>query len=225
MMLAAFMLQAAHERIFIAAGRGRNPALSRNNRNAGSIQRSRNSSFGRGYIGDGWQRLFQRARSPARTAKSYEGGIEMTLIRGDCGRRGIRSISPPFELNSEPIYRAILAAHQRGVAVRIVARMMTTACMTSKNEALRKIAGGGRGRSVDDGRSGLMHNKFIIHGRSRRVWTGFLEFHGQWQPIGITTTYSSCASAAAARSLPAPSSTRCSNAAEFGTRSSGRWCR
>ena len=76
--------------------------------------------FGRGYIGDGWRLYFSEPDASA-ARESYEGGIEMALVEAIQRTRERLDIAA-FEMNSEPIVQAILDAHRRGVAVRIVDR-------------------------------------------------------------------------------------------------------
>ena len=74
-----------------------------------------------------------------------------------------------FELNNETIFEAILDAQERGVAVRIVTDN-EHGLEDKNNEHLRELDAAGV-PVVDDGRSGLMHNKFMILD-GRAVWTG-----------------------------------------------------
>lgn len=124
-------------------------------------------SFGRGFIGDGWQLYFSEPDASA-ARESYNGGIEMALVEAIQQTRDQLDVAA-FELNSEPIVEAILEAHQRGVVVRIVTDD-DHGLNDEANEALRHLQAAGV-PLVDDGRSGLMHNKFMILD-GRAVWTG-----------------------------------------------------
>jgi len=124
-------------------------------------------NFGRGYIGDGWQLYFTEPDASA-DRERYQGGIETALVEAIDNARESLDIAV-FELNSAPIFRAILAAHQRGVALRIVADD-DHGLLDGKDEALRQLRAAGI-PLIDDGRSGLMHNKFMILD-GRTVWTG-----------------------------------------------------
>ena len=74
-----------------------------------------------------------------------------------------------FELNHDAIFAAILSAHERGVAVRIVTDD-EHGLEDERDSHLRELREAGV-PVADDGRSALMHNKFmIIDGRA--VWTG-----------------------------------------------------
>ena len=124
-------------------------------------------NFGRGYIGEGWQLYFNEPDASA-ASDSYQGGIDEALVAAIAEARDTLDVAA-FELNSEPIYQAILEAHQRGVAVRIVADD-DHGLHDDKNTALRDLQAAGV-PTIDDGRSGLMHNKFMILDGST-VWTG-----------------------------------------------------
>jgi len=124
-------------------------------------------NFGRGYIGDGWRLYFTEPDASA-DRERYQGGIETALVEAIDSARESLDIAV-FELNSAPIFRAILAAHQRGVALRIVADD-DHGLLDGKDDALRQLRAAGI-PLVDDGRSGLMHNKFMILD-GRTVWTG-----------------------------------------------------
>ena len=128
-------------------------------------------SFGRGYIGDGWRLYFSEPDAGA-DRESFQGGIEMALVEAILRTRERLDVAA-FEMNSEPIYQAILDAHERGVAVRIVTDD-DHGLNDDKNEALRQLQAAGV-PLVDDGRSGLMHNKFMILD-GRTVWTGSWNF-------------------------------------------------
>ncbi|MCY3864645.1 MAG: phospholipase D-like domain-containing protein [Chloroflexi bacterium] len=124
-------------------------------------------NFGRGFIGDGW-RLFFNEPDASAARESYEGGIEMALVEAIQETQDQLDVAA-FEMNSEPIVEAILEAHQRGVAVRIVTDD-DHGLNDKADEALRSFQAAGV-PLVDDGRSGLMHNKFMILD-GRAVWTG-----------------------------------------------------
>ncbi len=81
-----------------------------------------------------------------------------------------------YEFNLAPMAEALLAAHRRGVAIRWI---------TDDEDGLEADGQPGRGYFAmlvgagipvkDDGRSGLMHNKFMIVD-SKTTWTGSLNF-------------------------------------------------
>ncbi len=123
--------------------------------------------FGRGYRSESWQLYFNHPDASGER-DNYHGGLD-ALLADAIGQTEATLDIAAFELNSEPISRAILEAYQRGVAVRIV---------TDDEHGLEDGEGSALGDlraagiSVkDDGRSGLMHNKFMIMDRDQ-VWTG-----------------------------------------------------
>lgn len=127
--------------------------------------------FGRGYIGDGWRLYFNEPDASARR-EEYRGGLESALAAAIEQTRETLDIAA-FELNSEPIFDAILEAHTRGLRIRIVADD-DHGLHDDANDALRRLQSAGVA-VVDDGRSGLMHNKFMILDGDA-VWTGSWNF-------------------------------------------------
>lgn len=81
-----------------------------------------------------------------------------------------------FELESERIADALIQAHERGVAVRMVAETDY-----ADNQDLQRVLKAGI-PVVQDKRSALMHNKFIVIDSSL-VWTGSLNVtdNGAWR--------------------------------------------
>lgn len=124
-------------------------------------------SFGRGFIGDGWHVYFNAPDSNVEHS-DYADGIEVPLVNAISDARQSLDIAA-FELNHDDIFEAILNAQERGVAVRIVTDD-EHGLEDERDEHLRELAAAGV-PVMDDGRSALMHNKFmIIDGRA--VWTG-----------------------------------------------------
>ena len=117
---------------------------------------------GRGFIGSWWQVYFNEP------GRGGDDGIDGPLVNAIAAVRHTLDIAA-FEMNSEPIYQAILAAHQRGVRVRIVTDD-EHGLGDEKDDALRRLKDAGI-PIVDDSRSALMHNKFMIMDRAA-VWTG-----------------------------------------------------
>ncbi len=127
--------------------------------------------FGRGYIGDNWQVYFNEPDASV-DSSNYADGIDAPLASAiDAAQRSLDIAA--FELNSQPIYEAILAAHQRGLAVRIVTDDRHGLDDDSNTE-LRDLQAAGV-PIVADSRSGLMHNKFAIVDE-RAVWTGSMNY-------------------------------------------------
>ena len=124
-------------------------------------------SFGRGYIGENWQVYFNEPDAGA-DRLDYADGIDSPLASAIDATQRTLDIAA-FELNSKPIYEAILTAHQRGVAVRIVTDD-EHGLEDESNSELRDLEAAGI-PIVTDNRTGLMHNKFMIVD-SRALWTG-----------------------------------------------------
>ena len=118
---------------------------------------------GRGFIGDWWRVYFNHA--PGDPSGS---GLDAPLTEAIAAVRHTLDIAA-FEMNHERIAAAILDAHQRGVRVRIVTDDQH-GLEDEKDDALRRLQAAGI-PVVDDDRSALMHNKFMIMD-SAAVWTG-----------------------------------------------------
>lgn len=121
---------------------------------------------GYGYRGSFYEVYFADPFNPA--SKRQEGGIDIPLARAiDNARISVDLAVYSMSLNS--IRDALLAAHRRGVQVRIV--------MESDNlerDVPRRLAEKGI-PVIGDRREGLMHNKFVIIDRSE-VWIGSMNF-------------------------------------------------
>ncbi|PWH11998.1 MAG: phospholipase [Anaerolineae bacterium] len=121
---------------------------------------------GYGYRGAFYELYFTDPFRPA--SKKQEGGIDIPLARAiDQARISVDVAIYSMSLNS--IRDSLLAAHQRGVQVRIV--------MESDNldrTVPRYLADKGL-PILGDRREGLMHNKFVIIDRSE-VWLGSMNF-------------------------------------------------
>lgn len=120
---------------------------------------------GRGFIGDWWQVYFNETGSDP---SGYVDGIDVPLVNAIAAVQNTLDIAA-FEMNSETIYQAVLAAHQRGVRVRIVTDDKH-GLDDEKDDALRDLKAAGIA-VVDDNRSALMHNKFMIMD-GKIIWTG-----------------------------------------------------
>ncbi len=127
--------------------------------------------FGRGYQGPDW-RLYFNEPDPSAAVADYRGGLDAALAFAIDETRHSLDIAT-FELNSDAIERAILRAHERGAFVRIVADD-EHGLQDPRNPQLRRLRDAGIA-IVDDARSGLMHNKFVILD-GRAVWTGSWNF-------------------------------------------------
>lgn len=167
LLMLAFMLRATVEESSIARADRPESAATESAPRYQEVQ----LPFGRGYIGDGWRLYFNEPDASARR-EDYRGGLESALVEAINETRATLDIAA-FELNSEPIFDAVLAAHERGVLIRIVADD-DHGLYDHANDALRRLQAAGVA-VVDDGRSGLMHNKFMILDGGA-VWTGSWNF-------------------------------------------------
>jgi phosphatidylserine/phosphatidylglycerophosphate/cardiolipin synthase-like enzyme len=122
--------------------------------------------LGRGYIGDWWAVFFNEPNGES-DKTTYVNGIDVVLADAIGNVQSTLDIAA-FEMNNEVIVAAILAAHERGITVRIVTD--DEHGIEDKDGILQSIADAGV-PVVDDSRSALMHNKFIIMD-SEAVWTG-----------------------------------------------------
>jgi phosphatidylserine/phosphatidylglycerophosphate/cardiolipin synthase-like enzyme len=97
-----------------------------------------------------------------------KGGID-ELIAADLLRAQTQVDIAAFDLDAEPIVAALMALNERGVAVHIV-----TDTDNADLSSIRRLRRNGLS-VVEDKRSGLMHNKFIIID-NRYLWTGAMNF-------------------------------------------------
>jgi phosphatidylserine/phosphatidylglycerophosphate/cardiolipin synthase-like enzyme len=117
-----------------------------------------------------WQVYFT-APTGSRNGADYVGGVDNPLAEAILASRGTIDIAA-FEFNNVVITQAILNAHQRGVRVRMVTD--NEFGMEDEDSTVPRLISAGI-PVVDDGRSALMHNKFIIID-STTVWTGSLNY-------------------------------------------------
>ncbi len=127
--------------------------------------------FGRGYSGAGWQLYFTEPSSAAARA-DYAGGLDRQLAEA------IDQVSESldvavFDLDNPAIAAAILAAQRRGAAVRMVADD-EHGLHNEDSDWLHQLRAAGV-PIVDDERSALMHNKFMILD-GKTVWTGSMNY-------------------------------------------------
>ncbi|MCY3575232.1 MAG: phospholipase D-like domain-containing protein [Chloroflexi bacterium] len=127
--------------------------------------------FGRGYEGAGWQLYFTEPSSIAARA-DYRGGIDSQLAKAIDEAQLSLDVAV-FDLDNPTIAAAILAAQERELAVRIVADD-EHGLRNEDSDLLRELRAAGL-PIIDDGRSSLMHNKFMILD-GRTVWTGSMNY-------------------------------------------------
>lgn len=96
------------------------------------------------------------------------GGID-EMIAADLLRAQTQVDIAAFDLDAEPIVAALMTLNERGVAVRIV-----TDTDNADLSSIRRLRRNGLS-VVEDKRSGLMHNKFIIID-NRYLWAGAMNF-------------------------------------------------
>ncbi len=125
---------------------------------------------GRGASKGFWQVYFTEP-SGSRDRTTYTGGVEDVIAAAIDGVQNTLDIAA-FELNSEAITEAITAAHDRGVTVRIVTD--DEHGIEDDDSTLLDLEDEGIA-IVDDDRSALMHNKFMIMDGAT-VWMGSMNY-------------------------------------------------
>ncbi len=113
-----------------------------------------------------WQ-VFFTAPTGSRDPSTYVGGIENQLAAAIDGVQRTLDIAA-FEWNLPLLTQAVIRAHQRGVRVRMVTD--NEHGLNDNASLIPQLVQAGI-PVVDDNRSGLMHNKFMIMD-SQVVWTG-----------------------------------------------------
>ncbi len=121
---------------------------------------------GFGAARDFWQ-VFFTAPTGSRDPATYVNGIDVPLAQAINAVQRTLDIAA-FEFNNPVLTQAVLDAHQRGVQVRMV--VDNEHGLHDDNTTIGQFVEAGI-PVRDDGRSGLMHNKFMIMD-SREVWTG-----------------------------------------------------
>jgi phosphatidylserine/phosphatidylglycerophosphate/cardiolipin synthase-like enzyme len=119
-------------------------------------------------VGGNWYRLYFTRPTGSGDESTYHGGMDEVLAASLAGARQSIDIAA-YEFNLMPVADALVAAHERGVAVRLVTDSDSTA-----DAGVRRLAGAGIPLS-EDRRDPLMHNKFIVIDGAQ-VWTGSMNF-------------------------------------------------
>ena len=122
--------------------------------------------LGRGYISDWWAVFFNEP-SGSSDESTYVNGIDVPLVDAIGQVQNTLDIAA-FEMNNPLIVEAIMDAHERGVTVQMVTD--DEHGLEDKDGIVQGIKDAGIA-VVDDSRSALMHNKFMIMD-SAAVWTG-----------------------------------------------------
>lgn len=127
-----------------------------------------NIPVGQGFgASKGFWQVFFTAPTGSRNASTYVGGIDEILGQAIGGAQ--RTIDfAAFEFNSPALTQAVVAAAQRGVTIRMVTD--DEHGLEDSDSTINQLTAVGV-QVVDDSRSALMHDKFmIIDGTT--VWTG-----------------------------------------------------
>ncbi|MGQ0601474.1 MAG: phospholipase D-like domain-containing protein [Anaerolineales bacterium] len=115
-----------------------------------------------------WYRLYFTDPATTANADNPTGGIPAAIIRSfDEAQRSIDIAI--YEIDYQPFADALIAAHQRGVIVRVV-----TDSDYRDEKPMKAIARAGI-TVAEDQRDPFMHNKFVVLD-SVRVWTGSMNF-------------------------------------------------
>lgn len=122
--------------------------------------------IGYGYQGDFWQ-LFFTAPVNTRDRSQWVDGVDVHLAAAIDATQNTLDIAA-FELNNEVITEAIINAYERGVVVRVVTD--DEHGLEDDESTITELELAGI-PVVDDDRSGLMHNKFLIMD-GINVWLG-----------------------------------------------------
>jgi phosphatidylserine/phosphatidylglycerophosphate/cardiolipin synthase-like enzyme len=115
----------------------------------------------------GFWEVYFTAPTGSRDAATYVGGIDEVLASRIDGVQRTLDIAA-FEFNSPALTQAVIRARQRGVRVRMVTD--NEHGLNGNNSTVPQLIAAGV-NIVDDARTALMHNKFMILD-SQVVWTG-----------------------------------------------------
>jgi phosphatidylserine/phosphatidylglycerophosphate/cardiolipin synthase-like enzyme len=119
-----------------------------------------------GMAGDWYDIYFTNPTCPPEEER--RGGVD-EIIAADIRQATFRVDLAGYDINSEPIVQALIDVRQRDITVRVV-----TDSDNVDQPGIRRLRRNGIS-VVEDDRSGLMHNKFIIID-GRFVWMGSMNF-------------------------------------------------
>ena len=119
-----------------------------------------------GLSGDWYSIYFTNPTCPPEAER--RGGVDET-IAADIRQATLQVDLAGYDINSEPIVQALIDVRQRGITVRVV-----TDSDNADQPSVRRLRRNGIS-VVEDNRSGLMHNKFIVID-GRFVWMGSMNF-------------------------------------------------
>lgn len=131
-----------------------------------------NISLGQGFGAsrDFWQVYFT-APTGSTDASTYNGGVDTVIVSAINNVQSTLDIAA-FEWNLPSLTEAVINAHRRGVRVRMV--VDDEHVLEDEDTTIEAVIDAGV-PVVDDSRSGLMHNKFMIMDGTT-VWTGSMNF-------------------------------------------------
>ncbi len=119
-------------------------------------------------VSGGWYTIYFSRPSGSGDADTYHGGLDDTLAASLATAQRSLDIAI-YEFDRPSVAEAVVAAHQRGVAVRLV-----TDTDTVEEEGIGIVERAGI-PVVEDDRSAIMHDKFIVMDGSV-VWTGSMNY-------------------------------------------------
>ncbi|MGQ9887173.1 MAG: phospholipase D-like domain-containing protein [Aggregatilineales bacterium] len=129
-------------------------------------------SFQQGYgARKGFWQVYFTAPTGSRNPADYVGGVDTALVAAISGVQRTLDIAA-FEWNNPNLHQAVLDAHRRGVRVRIVTD--NEHGLKDEDSKMNQLIAAGI-PVVDDGRTALMHNKFMILDGAE-VWTGSMNY-------------------------------------------------
>lgn len=126
--------------------------------------------LGLGYVGDFWEVYFTTPLN-GRDRSLYVNGVDIRLAAAINATRNTLDIAA-FELNNQVITDAIVDAHERGVVVRVVTD--DEHGLEDDDSTIIELELAGI-PIVDDDRSALMHNKFMIMD-GVTLWMGSMNY-------------------------------------------------
>jgi phosphatidylserine/phosphatidylglycerophosphate/cardiolipin synthase-like enzyme len=121
-----------------------------------------------GLSGDWYNIYFTDPTCPPEDQR--RGGVD-EIIAADIRQATLQVDLAGYDINSEPIVQALIDVRQRDITVRVV-----TDSDNADQPGIRRLHRNGIS-VVEDNRSGLMHNKFIVID-GRFVWMGSMNFTG-----------------------------------------------
>jgi phosphatidylserine/phosphatidylglycerophosphate/cardiolipin synthase-like enzyme len=121
-----------------------------------------------GLSGDWYDIYFTDPTCPPEDQR--RGGVD-EIIAADIRQATLQVDLAGYDINSEPIVQALIDVRQRDLTVRVV-----TDSDNADQPGIRRLRRNGIS-VVEDERSGLMHNKFIVID-GRFVWMGSMNFTG-----------------------------------------------